>query len=269
MKEANMKTKKSSILLMVTFAIYLMSIEFSLPISAQPQTAKELVSKSVSAVGGEEGFLFFNNFKLEANIISNFYSREIKGQAKMMRKGEKFWFWRNYDFGGTKYEMVSTYNGKTAWTDSWGTFGMVPVLNFQSDARHLPRLLVQKEATFNLGKETEIEGKKAIAVEVTFKGKKTVFYLSKKTYLILEISWKDTYFGDKDVKETIARKVRYQDYKELDKIRVPYKITMFQKGKKMHEMIIQKMIHNPSLDTKLFKQPNKKPDLRYGEETYH
>jgi hypothetical protein len=86
---------------------------------------------------------------------------------------------------------------------------------------------------------------------------------------LIEYSWKDTYFSEKEVRETITKRIRFQNYKKLGNIMVPYKISLYEKGKKGYDIIPDTIIYKPKVKAGLFERPVTEQDLRYSEETYH
>lgn len=147
-----------------------------------------------------------------------------------------------------------------------GTTVDQPSLNYESDLAHDIPLLVEKDAVFSLGKEKEIEGKKAVGIEVDYKGKKTTFYIDRENYTVLEMVYKDLYFGEKYTKEMLEQRIRYGDYKQMDGVLFPARLEIYQEGKKFAELHYDEVVFNPEVALAKFDRPDQKLDLKYREE---
>ena len=129
--------------------------------------------------------------------------------------------------------------------------------------------MIEKEAVFSLLKEKEIEGRKTFCIEVDFKGKKTTFYIDQENFIIIEMVYKDLYFGEKYTKEMLERRVKFSDYKKFEGVFYPTKMIQYQEGKKMLEFKYDEVTFNPEVASAKFKRPDQKLDLRYSEERIH
>ena len=233
------------------------------------QTAEEIVNKCITALGGETAIKNYSNYKAAGEMKLYFGQRHISGKVTMIQKGVKSRMKGEISFGSREYTLLRAYDGTTAWMEQRGTVIDRPALNFQSDADHTPSLLLEKGATFSLARETEIEGKKVTGIEVSFKGKKTTFFIDQTDYIILEILFKDLYFGEKQTKENLEKRIRYLDYKKKDGTMFPFKRILFQKGEKDLEMHFNEISFNPQVSPDIFKRPDQKLDLHYREERFN
>lgn len=259
--EDTMKAKNIFILLTISF--------LSFGFAGQDQDAGEVVDKCVKALGGEKGIENFSNFEAEGEGYVTFGTRKITTKIKMIRKGKKFWAQVEMSFGSNEFKVVRVFDGKTAWSDQMGTITIQPSLNFQSEADHTPALLLEKEASFKVTGEKEIEGKKAIELEVDFKGKKTTFFIDQSDYTILEIVYKDLYFGRNQTKEITERRTRYIDYRKKDDALFPFGMINYREKKKFTEIRYSEVTFNPTVSLDIFTRPDQELDLRYREEMYH
>lgn len=233
------------------------------------QTPGEIVKKCIQAMGGEESIKKHLDFKGQGDMKMAFGTMEFSGKIEAVRKNRKSWNRITVTFQGTEVVAFMAFDGKNGWIERMGTVADQAALNFDSDLDHTPLLLLEKDAVFTAGRETEIEGKKVIGIDAQFKGKKTTFYIDREDYTILEIVFKDTYYGMNQVKETMEKRFRYTDYKKFDGVLFPARTVIFQKGKKFMEMFYDKITFNPKVSPDIFKRPDKELDLRYLEEILH
>jgi len=250
---------------MKKISVFILIFLFTINVFAQ--NPKEIVEKCVSALGGEEALKKFSNYQAKGEIkLAMRGTGELAGKLDAIQSGIKSWRKVELAFGKEIYTMTQAYDGKAAWMDRLGTIVDQPTLNYESDSDHSFFLLFEKDAVLSFAKEKEIEGKRAIGVEVDFKGKKTTLFIDPETYTILEMVYKDLYFGDKFTKETLERSVRYGDYKKLDGVFFPTKMTIYQDGKKQAEFSYSEVNFNPQVAAAKFARPEQKLDLRYREE---
>ncbi len=250
-----------------TIIITLLSLLIVLGMGAQ--NPKEIVEKCVTAMGGEEAIKKHLDFRSEGEVKISIQMMELSGKLKMIKKEKKSWIRGEVTFGNNVITMVLAFDGKTAWMDRLGTISDQPSLNFESDLDHTLSLLTEKNATFSLDKETEIEGKKVIGINVDFKGKKTTFFIDRETYLPLEIVFKDFYFSESSTREMLEKRIRYLEFKKLSGVLFPSKMIFYEKGKKQMEFYFDKVVFNPNVSSHIFERPDQAPDLRYSEEMIH
>jgi hypothetical protein len=249
---------------MKKIGIIFMMMIFS--VNAFAQEPKEIVEKCVNALGGEEAVKKFSDYKVKGEIKISMRGMEIAGKVETIQKSNKIWRRAEVKFGPSVFVQLQAYDGKTAWMDRMGTVVDQPSLNYESDLAHDIPLLVEKDAVFSLGKEKEIEGKKAVGIEVDYKGKKTTFYIDRENYTVLEMVYKDLYFGEKYTKEMLEQRIRYGDYKQMDGVLFPMRVEIYQEGKKFAELHYDEVVFNPEVALAKFERPDQKLDLRYREE---
>lgn len=247
--------------------IIFLILMFSVNVFAQD--AKEIVEKCVNAFGGEAAIKKLSDYKAKGEIKVSVRGMELSGKLEAIQKGRKIWRRAEINFGGDVYVMLQAFDGQTAWMDRQGTIVDQPSLNYDTDLSHDISLLVEKDADFSLAKEKEIEGKKSVGIEVSFKDKKTTFFIDKQTNTILEMVYKDLYFGEKYTKEMLERRIKYAEYKELDGVLFPTKVTIYQRGKKLVEFQYEEVQFGPEVAFAKFQRPDQELDLRYREELIH
>jgi len=247
----------------ICFLILLFSI------NVLAQNPKEIVEKCVNTLGGEEAVKKFNNYKAKGEIKVSMHGMELPGKLESIEIGRKVWRRTEMVFGKEIYTMLMAYDGETAWMDRMGTIVDQPSLNYESDLDHSFTLLIEKEAVFALAQEKEIEGRKTFGVEVDFKGKKTTFFIDQENFTVIQVVYKDLYFGEKYTKEMLERRIKFAKYKKVEDVLFPTKTIIYQEGKKQVEFQYDEMTFNPEVALAKFKRPDQKLDLRYSEERIH
>jgi hypothetical protein len=252
-------------IIFILLTISLLSFGFAGP----DRDGGEIVAKCVKALGGEKGIGNFSNFEGTGEAQISFGTREMSGKIKEIKKGKKHWAQMEFSFGRSEFKGARAFDGKSAWMDRMGTIVDQPAVGYRSDADHTPALLLEKGASFSVTGEKEIEGKKAIGLEVDFKGKKTTFFIDQSDYTILEILFKDLYFSQEQTKDTIEKRIRYMDYRKKGDAVFPFSMVYYQKGKKTMEVKFNEVTFNPVVSPGIFERPDQELDLRYREEMYH
>ncbi len=234
------------------------------------QAPEAIVKKCVEALGGEEAIKKHLDFSGEGDFTISLRGMELSGDFKMIQKNRKFWNRIKVTFAGTEVTMTMAFDGKKAWMEQMGNIADQPSLNYESDNAHSLELLLEKNAAFSRAKATEIEGKKAIAIEANLKGKKTTFFIDPETHTPMEIVFKDYYYGMMtNVKELMEKRNRLMDYKRFEGVLFPFKMIFYQKGQKFMELRFNKVVFNPKVPADIFERPDQEADLRYMEEILH
>jgi hypothetical protein len=233
------------------------------------QTPRELVDKCITTLGGEEGVRNFTNFRAVGEIQFFFGTRSFKGDVTIIKKERKFLMKGEFTFRGSKMKMVRSFDGKQAWLEQMGNIADQPTLNDQSDLDHTPLLLLEKEAALSLVEQTEIEGKKAIGIEVNFNDKKTTFFIDQTDHTIKEIRYSDLFYGESLNKETLKKRIRCLDYKKIKGFMFPSRMIYYQKERKQMEFNFHEIMFDPKVTPDMFERPDQELDLRTREESYH
>jgi hypothetical protein len=233
------------------------------------QNPEEMVEKCVEALGGEEAVMKFSDYKAKGEIKIFTRGMEISGKMESIRKEDKMWNRAEVKFGPMDFVQLQAYDGKTAWMDRMGTIVDQPSLNYESDLAHDLDLLVKEGVAFSLAKEKEIEGKRAVGIEADYQDKKTTFYIDKENFTVLEMVYKDLYFGETFTKEMLERRIRYDDYEDMEGAFFPMKVIIYQEGKKLLELKYDEVTFHPEVALAKFERPDQELDLRYYEELIH
>lgn len=249
--------------------IILSVLVFSSGLSVFAQTPREIVGQCITTLGGEEGVRNFSNYKAAGEIDFSFGWGTFAGKATMIKKGRKSWLKAEFDFSGSVYTILRVFDGKNAWVGRRGVIADKPALNYLSNLDHTPLLLLEKDATFSLGDNAEIEGKSVIGIEVTLNNKKTTFFIDRTDHTLKEIRYSDLFFGDSRVKETLEKRIRCLDYKKIEGFMFPSRMIYYREGKKQMELHFQEIMFDPTVSPDIFARPPQELDLRYWEEKFN
>ncbi|TET70781.1 MAG: DUF4292 domain-containing protein [Candidatus Aminicenantes bacterium] len=233
------------------------------------QNPEEVVEKCIDVLGGEGAAKKFSSYQAKGEMKIAMRGMELSGKLESILLDGKSWNRTELAFGQEVYTMIQAYDGKTAWMDRMGTIVDQPSLNYESDSDHGIFLLAEKDSKFSFTKEKEIDGRKAVGIEVDFKGKKTTFYIDKENSTVLEMVYKDLYFGEKYTKEMLEKRIRFADYRSIENVFFPLHMTFYQEGKKLMEFQFSEVTFKPEVSLARFKRPDQKLDLRYSEERIH
>lgn len=232
------------------------------------QTPKEIVKKCIHALGGEAAIKKHMDYSAEGERIVFSRAGQAAFRFKEIKKIPKEW--RRYDtIEGNPMVFIHVFDGEDAWFEFSGNVRSKAGLNYITEQAHSIALLLEKDASFSPAKETEIDGKKAIGINVDFKGKKTTFFFDADTYLPVEIVYKDISMGNLQIKEMMETRTRYMVYKTFDGVLFPSRTVKYIKGKKTTDTRLDNVVFNPNVSPDLFKRPEQELDFRTGEERLH
>jgi hypothetical protein len=220
----------------------------------------------VEKLGGEEAVKKYMDFSAEGKLKMSIRMMELSGEVHLIQKQRKSWNKAKVIFGSNEFIAIQAFDGKNAWMEQMGMIADQPALNSEVTLDHAITVLIEKDTVFSNAGETEIEGQKVIGINAEFKGKKTTFFIDPNTYTLLETTYEDYFFGQNETKELTERRIRHSDYKNIDGVFYPMKQVVFLKGKKLLEMVFDKVTFNPKVSEDIFNRPDRKPDLRYMEE---
>ena len=232
------------------------------------QTPKEIVKKSVHALGGETIIKKHMDYSAEGERKVFYNTMAVTYAFKEIKKIPKEY--RRYDtLEGNPMSFIHVFDGQDAWIEYSGTVSSKTSLNYKTEQAHTITLLLEKGASFSPAKETEIDGKKAIGIDVDFKGKKTSFFFDADTYLPVEIVYKDILLSNMQVKEIMETRARYMEYKTFDGVLFPSRTIIYKKGKKITDTRFNNVVFNSNVSPDTFIRPEQELDLRTREELLH
>jgi hypothetical protein len=252
--------------LQITLILSVLVFSSVLPVAAQ--TPQEIAKSCVTALGGEEAVGNLSNYKASGDIDYYFGPQLFKGKIEVIKRGDKFWARIAFRIGSSALKVSRVFDGKNAWADQNGSIVNQPALNYHTELAHTPSLLLEKQAVFSMGEKIEIEGKPIIGLEVTFDNKHTTFFIDQSDHTLKEIRYKDLFYSPTHTKETVEKRILYEDYTKVEGFMFPSRITHYQKGMKQMVLYFHNVTFNPELPPILFKRPDRKFDLRYMEEKF-
>ncbi len=216
-------------------------------LTIQAQTADEVISKYITAIGGAEKWSKVQSIKIEGQIEVQGIAIPYTVQGVQM-KGVRV----DAEFQGNK--IIDITNPTNGWSLNplMGKNSLSPITDEELKAK-LDELDLQdafvnykeKGSTVeSLGKD-EVDGNEYFKIKMTTKNnnEKTYFF-DLKTYLIYKVESITKQQG-----QEIKGDVKYLDYQTIDfGIKMPFKTDM---GQMM--MVSKKIIINPTIDDSIFK----------------
>jgi len=230
------------------------------------QDPQEVIKKAVAAMGGEDAVARYSDYQAEGEAKYSMWGRELTGTIEIIEKGKKKRTKTELALGKSTFVMINAFDGEIAFSERQGRIIDKPALNYESDLDHTLGVLIDKGTVFSLGKQTEIDGRRATGIDAELNGKKTTFFIDDETFLVSEMVFEDTYFGENNTKELIQKRIRYENYEEFEGVRFPTRITFYEKGEKQQEFDIAEISFAPEVTAEQFRRPEQELDLRYSEE---
>jgi hypothetical protein len=239
-------------------------------LNAQSKNADDVVAECVKTMGGEDGIKNLYDFEGKGRVkIAYTRGRVFEGELTLTRKGIKSRRETTIKWGSNNFKVVQAYDGNAAWKNQGGTVSAVPELNYKSDNAHSLMLLIQKDVSFSLKGETDLEGIKHTVVEAAAPDGNTTFMISGINGYVSEIRFDGRYFSSNMTSGAVKRKIQFSDYRMIDGKPFPYKITLSKNDKMDLEFIFNSVVLSPKVADNVFQQPMQKLDLRLSDETIH
>jgi hypothetical protein len=224
--------------------------------------AGPIIDKAIQAVGGEANLHKFKGATWKAK--GTFYglgeglpyTSEAASQLpdKMRTKVEG-------EFNGQKFDIVTVINHDKAWRkmggDSMALEGdQLEEAKEEAYAAYVTTLAPLKDSSYTLTSlgDSKVDGHAVVGVKVSSKGHRDIsLFFDKDSGILLksERKVKDTMGGgDELMQETL-----YSDYKDIEGVKHPMKVTIKRDGKKFIEQENSDMKLAEKLDDKLFAEP--------------
>jgi hypothetical protein len=230
------------------------------------QSPQDVVEQCVAALGGESAVVKYKDYQAQGQAKLSMYGREFTGSVEIIEQGRNKRLKTELAFGKDTFVIINAYDGETAFQDRQGRIIDKPALNYESDLDHTFAVLIDEGTVFAAGKSTEIGGRKVTGIEADLDGKKTTFFIDNDSHTVSEIVFEDMYFGENNTKELIEKRIRYADYRDVEGIPFPTRMTFYEKGEKQWEIELADVSFEPEVDAELFRRPEQGLDLRYSEE---
>jgi hypothetical protein len=224
--------------------------------------AKALIVKAIKAAGGEEKL---NKFKAET----------FKGKGKFYGMGEGLdytgeWAVQRPDrfrvkieskAGDQTFTFIRVINGDKIWMKLGADVQEVKDKDELAEAReemHIGQVqslapLMGKDYEFTLLGEIKVEGKPAVGIRVSHKGRRDVnLYFDKDASLLVksEAVVKDPMAGKEVTQESI-----YSDYKEVQGVQRAWKVVINRDGKRYVDGEVTEIELHEKLDDAAFSKP--------------
>jgi hypothetical protein len=230
------------------------------PVRAQEDESRAVIDKAIKAHGGEKALA-----KVKAGQAKSKGTVHLMGGLEYtgedyFQSPDKFKQVINLTIGGKNFTQTIAYDGKKGWLQFNDTVkdledNLVNVVKESIYAENLARLLPLKDKKYKLSPlgEVKVEGRDAVGVQVSLKGRKDVnLYFDKAKHLLLKTEMR---IVDPQSEQEVTQAKLYLDYKETDGLQMPMKIRILKDGEKYVDAEITEWQVLDSLDASVFAKP--------------
>lgn len=238
-------------LVLIVVAVFFLNLGVS---HGYSMTTEDVMKKMVDAQGGK---------KVLENVKSSVYSGSMK-LIPFNMEGKLTLYWKNPNKRRSDVELMGmkisqAYNGEKAWmlNPQMGGVQEMPeniAKQFIRQSMGYDTLINPKKhgLTFALKAKEKIEDKEYIVLEQTYAdGYKSVSYIDPETYLTYKT--KGTSFDQTGTE--VEMEVFPTEFKKVDGMMFPHRLTIFQKGQEFMHMTFEKVSLNVEVDDTLFDMP--------------
>lgn len=235
--------------------------------TGEPLTANQIADRCIEAMGSEKSLRTFADYKIIGNV--EWFYKDRKGAAKttITRKSMKY---RRDNMSKRFGPFTYGFDGGTAWYQFNGSVSIIPSINYKSDLKFSPLLLLEKNISPVLLKETMTAAAPAYGLRFSTENGDVVLYIDKTAFTVNEIRYKALYnnivTGEK---ERIVFGFKFYDYKINNGIMFPHRIVEIKDGVKKTIVYVKTVEFNPKTRDGFFAKPAKELDLRSREEKFH
>ncbi len=225
--------------------------------------AKRIIAAAVKAHGGAEKLAKANakpsitkgKLKVFANGMEFDATLEASSDGKRFRQEIKL------TIMGTDIEQTVVFDGKEVWIAANGkvvsTLSKKEELELIKEAMHAEKIgnmvLDDKDLEFSIIGEDKVGDTPVVGVRVSKKGRKDVsLYFDKKTHLLKKVESRGMVYQSN---QEVAQERIVDEYKDVNGVMRPGKMTVNQDGKKAVEMEFTSYETVDSLDDATFKKP--------------
>jgi len=238
------------------------AIAFAAAARADDADAKKVIDKAIKAHGGAEALAKLKDKsailkgKMNINLMGG-----IDATMEMFAGGQKFKQDLKFSIMGMDFNQVVGYDGKELWIALNGKVIQTKTgkdLDSIKEAIHAEEmagltLLGDKDLEFATIGESKVDEQEVIGIKVSKKGRKDVsLFFDKKTGLLAKVESRGLDF---QTNEEVNDERILHDYKKLDGIMKPTRVTMNRDGKKFIEMEITEQKYVDKLDDNTFDKP--------------
>ena len=234
------------------------SIPYDKAQEANAKHARELVNKSLEALGGQ-AYLSILDMSTEGRSYS-FYQGEAKGV------GIRFWrFWKWPDKDRVELtkqrDVVYTHNGDKGFETTFRGTRPEPNKDLQefirrreySLARMLRVWLTQHGVSFYYDGAAVAENKPAEQVTISISsGQTQILYIDKFNFLPIAKSY---VYRDPEYRDRTEELEGYDNYHLVQGVNTPYTVTRKKNGEMISQIFVTKVVYNSGVQDSLF-NPN-------------
>ena len=207
--------------------------------------SRAIIKKAMKAHGGEAKLAAIKAMQLKGKGKLHAMGMEIPFTIDVSTESpDKSKAVIDVDINNMKFTIINILNGKKGWNNIMGmTKAMddkeLAEAQEQAHVEEVASLVPLKDKRYKLSPlgETKVEGRDAVGVQVTTKGRRDVnLFFDKKTHLLVK---SENRALDPFTKEEVAQEKIYRDYKANDGgLKYPTKMVINHDGKKFIEMEI-------------------------------
>jgi hypothetical protein len=235
---------------------------YAVPVWSQEDTSKSTIEKAIQAQGGAEnlakikvskektkGVIYIGGMEFSFKTET---SQQLPNQSKVVVA---------LDVGGMQLAIIEVINGDKGWTSINGQtkdadekeFALMKESIHSSYVNTLLPLLNDKGFELKSLGETKVDGKVAVGVKVSFKGRHdNKLYFDKDSGLLVKVSRPGQ---DPVAKAAVTQDEFYSDYKVVDGVKLPHRVVVHHDGKKFMEADFLEFTFVKSFDAKMFARP--------------
>ena len=222
---------------------------------------QKVIDKAIKAHGTDKAAKDkkASTFKVKGTVHTMGLDLEFTGDYQA-QEPDKIRQAMTVNLNGTDVEVLTVFDGKKAWVHAMGNtmdLGEDAVAAFKEEvyAGKVDDLTGLKEKGYKLGSLAvkKIGDRDAVGVTVAREGHKDIFlYFDKETGMLLmsERQAKDFMTGEEHKQET-----SFANYKEVDGVKRPHKLTIRRDGKKFLEAEVSDIKILDKLDDSTFAKP--------------
>ena len=220
-----------------------LSLSWGLYAQAQDDEPRAIINKAIKAHGGAKKLAAIKavQTKAKGKIVAPMeiaFTIDISGQPPDKMKAVI-----DLDINGMAISVTQVVNGKKGWINVMGTTKDLEAQELteaqnQFHIEKVSQLVTLKDKSYKLSSlgEAKVEGKDAVGVQVTKKDQRDVnMYFDKTSYLLLKSEYRAF---DQFSKQEVNQEKIYLNYKDMNGLKVPTRLTINNDGKKFMDMEI-------------------------------
>jgi hypothetical protein len=231
------------------------------PARADDKGPKDLVAKAIAAHGGAKNLAKLKVHTAEDKGVFHGMGVPIPYTATAYNQyPDKVRVEIKATVDDNKFEMVRVINGKKGWVNVNGETQDMPEAELAAEQENMRTSrymfltpLTEKGVELSPLGEAKVDGKEAVGIRVKAKDHKPVnLYFDKKSHLLVKM---ETIVKDPMADMEVTQSAVFGNYKKVDGVRVPYKVTITRDGKKFVESETTSISFPEKQDADLFKKP--------------